>query len=279
MDIPENFKSKITITYITTATAIVDIDGVKFITDPIFDEAPRSHDRSHVAGLKPGEFFLTLQESPALSIKQLPIIDCVLLSHEDHIDNLDETGRQLLIGRRVITTPGGAKNLSNHPGTCPVEPWQTLKFQFGGEEWSITGVPCVHVPGGQVTGFLLHKKSFGISPDGCPNVFYFTSDTVFIEDEFRKLREKYHVVVALTSLGQAMLPSPKSPTGFVQITMGGEDAVKMMEILESDMLAPMHFESWTHFTQDRKALKEIFSSGGLGDKIKWLSSGRQVEII
>ncbi|KAH7178210.1 beta-lactamase superfamily domain-containing protein [Fusarium sp. MPI-SDFR-AT-0072] len=251
MAIPENFKSKITITHITTATAIVDIDGVKFITDPIFDEAPQSHDRSHVAGLKPGEFFLTLQEGPTISIKQLPIIDCVLLSHEDHIDNLDETGRQLFIGRRVITTPDGAKNLSEHPGTHAIEPWKSSKFQLG------------------VTGFLLHKRSYGTSPDGRPNVVYFTGDTVFIEDEFRKLREKYHVVVALTNLGQAMLPSPKSPTGFLKIAIGGEDAVKMMETLEADMLVPMHFESWTHFTQDSEALEEIFTSGGLENKIKW----------
>ncbi|KAF5706280.1 Zn-dependent hydrolase of the beta-lactamase fold [Fusarium mundagurra] len=279
MTLPENFKSKVAITHITTATAIVDIDGVKFITDPIFDEAPQSHDRSHVAGLSPEEFFLTMQKGPAISIKQLPIIDCVLLSHEDHVDNLDETGRQLLIGRRVITTPDGAKNLSDYPGTCAIEPWQTLEFQLGGEEWSITGVPCVHVPGGEVTGFLLHKSSFGNSPDGRPNVVYFTGDTVFMEDEFRKLRESYHVVVALTNLGQAMLPSPKSPTGFVQITMGGEDAVKMMEVLEAEMLVPMHFESWTHFTEDGKALEEIFSSRGLGNKIKWLSPGKQVKII
>ncbi|KAL5602263.1 hypothetical protein FOBRF1_009796 [Fusarium oxysporum] len=196
MAIPENFKSTITITHVTTATAIVDIDGDKFITDPIFDEAPLSHDRSQVAGLKPCEFFLTLQEGPAISIKQLPIIDCVLLSHEDHMDNLDETGRQLLMGRRVITTPDGAKNLSDHPGTCAIEPWQTLEFQLGGDEWSIT-----HVPDGQVTDFLLHKKSFGTSPDGCQNVVYFTGDTVFIESEFRKLQEKYHVVVSLTNLG------------------------------------------------------------------------------
>ncbi|KAF5540821.1 Zn-dependent hydrolase of the beta-lactamase fold [Fusarium mexicanum] len=292
MTIPDSFNSKVTITHITTATAIVDIDGVKFITDPIFDEAPQSHDRSHVAGLKPGEFFLIMQEGPAIPIGKLPIIDCVLLSHEDHVDNLDVTGRQLLIGRRVITTPDGAKNLSDYPGTCAIKPWQTLKFQLGGEEWSITGVACVHVPGGEVTGFLLHKNSFGTSPHGRPNVLYFTGDTVFLEDvlyftgdtvfledEFRKLREKYHVVVALTNLGQAMLPRPKSPTGFVQITMGGEDAVKMMEVLEADMLVPMHFESWTHFTQDGKALEEIFTSGALGSKIKWLSSGKQVNVI
>ncbi|KAF5695229.1 zinc-dependent hydrolase (beta-lactamase superfamily) [Fusarium denticulatum] len=279
MTIPASFKSRVAVTHITTATAILDIDGVKFITDPIFDEAPQSHDRSQVIGLKPGEFFLTMQEGPTISIRQLPIIDCVLLSHEDHVDNLDDTGRQLLAGRRVITTPDGAKNLSEYPGTCAIAPWQTSKFRLGGEEWSITGVPCVHVPGGQVTGFLLHKESFGYSPDGRPNVVYFTGDTVFMEDEFRKLREKYYVVVALTNLGQAMLPSPKSPTGFVQITMGGEDAVKMMEILEADMLVPMHFESWTHFTQDGKALEEVFTSGGLGNKVIWLSLGKVVNMI
>ncbi|KAF5609654.1 Zn-dependent hydrolase of the beta-lactamase fold [Fusarium subglutinans] len=196
-----------------------------------------------------------MQEGPTIPIRKLPIIDCVLLSHEDQVDNLDETGRQLLIGRRVITTPDGAKNLSDYPGTCAIKPWQTLKFQLGGKEWSITGVPCVHVPGGEVTGFSLAQNLF------------------------RKLREKYHVVVALTNLGRAMLPSPKSPTGFVQITMGGEDAVKMMEVLEAGMLVPMHFESWAHFTQDGKDLEEIFTSGGLGDKIKWLSSGKQVNVI
>ena len=76
-----------------------------------------------------------------------------------------------------------------------------------------------------------------------------------------------------------MLPSLKSTTGFVQITMGGEDAVRMMEILDADIIVPMHFESCTHFTQDRKALEEAFTSEGLEDKIKWLSSRKEVNVI
>ncbi|KAJ4011772.1 hypothetical protein NW752_004173 [Fusarium irregulare] len=277
--LPKEFKSKISITHVTTATAVVEIDDVKFITDPIFDEAPRDYDLSHLAGMEPGEVVLTVKDGPHLSIKQLPIIDCILLSHEDHVDNLDETGRQLLLGRRVFTTPDGAKNLSDYPGVSALQPWQTLKFRLAGEEWSITGVPCVHVPGGEVTGFLLHKESFGISPDGRPNVFYFSGDTVLLEGEFKKLREKYHVVVALVNLGQAMSPNPESPTGFSQITMGGTDAVRMCEILEADLVVPMHFESWTHFTQDGKALKEVFDAGGISDKVKWLTSGSKVQII
>lgn len=61
--------------------------------------------------------------------------------------------------------------------------------------------------------------------------------------------------------------------------MGGEDAVRMMEVLEADILVPMHFESWTHFTQDDKALEEIFTSGGLANKVKWLSPGKEVNVI
>lgn len=50
----------------------------------------------------------------------------VLLSHEDHIDNLDFEGRRLLDGRRVITTPDGAKNLAPRPGVATIKSWETL---------------------------------------------------------------------------------------------------------------------------------------------------------
>lgn len=32
-----------------------------------------------------------------------------------------------------------------------------------------------------------------------------------------------------------------------------------MENLEPDTLVPMYFEPWTHFTEDGKALEDIFS--------------------
>ncbi|KAM0198495.1 hypothetical protein ACHAPI_004019 [Fusarium lateritium] len=230
------------ITHVTTATAEVEIDDDRFITDPVFDDAPRDYDLSHLAGKEPGEVILSVKENPHLSIKQLPIIDCILLSHEDHVDNLDETGRHLLLGRRVITTPDGAKNLSDYPGISALQPWKTLKFRLAGEEWSVTGVLCVHIPGGEVMGFLLHKELLGISPDGRLNAFYFYGDTILLEDELKKLREQYHVVVALFNLGQAMSPNPESSTGFTQITVGGSDAVRMCEILEADLVVPMHFD-------------------------------------
>jgi hypothetical protein len=43
-------------------------------------------------------------------------INCVLISHEDHIVyNLDETGRLLLNARHVLTTIDGARKLAPRP--------------------------------------------------------------------------------------------------------------------------------------------------------------------
>jgi L-ascorbate metabolism protein UlaG (beta-lactamase superfamily) len=109
--VPPQFKSTISVIHITTATAVMEIDGVRFITDPIFDDAPKDYDLSHISGAAPGTLVISVKDSPKISIKELPPIDCVLLSHEDHVDNLDETGRQLLLGRHVITTPDGRNNL------------------------------------------------------------------------------------------------------------------------------------------------------------------------
>lgn len=61
-------------------------------------------------------------EGPALELHDIPPIDAVLLSHEDHVDNLDSLGRQLLDGRHVFTTPDGAHNLQPRPGVIDLRP-------------------------------------------------------------------------------------------------------------------------------------------------------------
>lgn len=68
-------------TFIGTATAILDIDGVRFLTDPFFSPAGTEFDI--------GLTVLKNEESPALRLEDLPPIDAILLSHEDHPDNLD----------------------------------------------------------------------------------------------------------------------------------------------------------------------------------------------
>ncbi|KAJ4263520.1 hypothetical protein NW762_006339 [Fusarium torreyae] len=277
---PSTFNSNVFITHITTATAIVEIDGVRFITDPIFDDAmPKKYDAAPLLPQATGPVLMERSEGPAIDIKQLPFIQGVLLSHEDHFDNLDETGRQLLISRPVFTTPDGKRNLSEYPEVKALQAWKTLTHRWEGEQWSITGVPCVHLPGGEVTGFVLHKETFGYQPDGRPNVFYFTGDTILLPDVVSKLRERFHVVVALMNLGNAHAPYPDEKATPQQITMSGEDAAKMFRGLGADVLVPMHYDHWTHFTEGEESLRETFEKHGIIDQVAWLSSGKQVMIV
>ncbi|KAF4952445.1 hypothetical protein FSARC_12640 [Fusarium sarcochroum] len=274
---PTNFNSTIFITHITTATSIIHVDGTNFITDPVFDDAPAEYDITSLMPDGTEKTFLRVEEGPALGLHQLPIIDAVLLSHEDHIDNLDESGRKLLDGRRAITTPDGAKNLSPRPGVTAIKPWETLKMTFNGIEWEITGVPCVHLPGGEVTGFILRNERFGTNPSGLPNALYFTGDTIRLA-EHSEIRKRFHIVVALMNLGDARFPVAGRDE-LLQITMGGEDAAKLFRELDADVLVPIHYESWHHFTQNGSGLKRAFESEGIMDKVCWLTPGKAKKVI
>lgn len=109
------FEAPLAITHIGTATAIIHLDGVNLLTDPVFSPAGTVWDM--------GVLTLKNTETAAVKVANLPPIDAVLLSHEDHPDNLDEPGRLLLDGRQVLTTPDGAKKLAPRPGVRAILPW------------------------------------------------------------------------------------------------------------------------------------------------------------
>ncbi|EYE91583.1 MBL fold metallo-hydrolase [Aspergillus ruber CBS 135680] len=252
------------VTHIGTATAILEINGINFLTDPFFSPAGTSFNRGHVV--------LKVSDDPALRMDQLPTIDAVLLSHEDHEDNLDPLGRQLLDGRRVYTTPDGAKNLAPRPAVYGMKPWTELEHTIGGKKFKIIATPTKHVPGDECTGFIVTGEDFGTGREGLPNAIYFTGDTVYIE-ELNSIADRYHVRVAVMNLGNAHVPTtmePESP--LMQITMGGKDGAKLFRALKADVLVPMHYESWGHFTQFGEGLKQAFEEEGISDKDRSMST-------
>jgi L-ascorbate metabolism protein UlaG (beta-lactamase superfamily) len=80
------FQSTLNITHIGTATAIIEIDGINQLTDPVFRDAgadiPSECSRSKA------------QRVPQLSSAIYQPIDAVLLSHEDHPETLQLTVEQ-----------------------------------------------------------------------------------------------------------------------------------------------------------------------------------------
>ncbi|KAL2692450.1 hypothetical protein Neosp_002859 [[Neocosmospora] mangrovei] len=263
------FRSNFSITHIGTATAIFQIGGVTFLTDPFFSPAGTTWDMG-------GGNVLENTEDPAMKLENLPPIDAVLLSHEDHPDNLDEIGRRLLDGRHVFTTMDGAKNLAPRPGVIGMKPWDTVERQFGGKTFRITATPCQHLPGGECIGFIITTDDFGVASDNRPNGIYFTGDTVYI-DELARIAEKFHIVAAVMNMGAAYAALPDGP---VQITMSGKQASRLFRDIKADWLVPMHYDkSWGHFTQFEEGLAKDFEDEGISDKIKWLTPAKPATIL
>ncbi|KAI9035496.1 MBL fold metallo-hydrolase [Aspergillus affinis] len=259
------------VTHIGTATAILEINGVNFLTDPFFSPAGTSWDA--------GRIVLKVTEDPCLRLSQLPVIDAVLLSHEDHPDNLDELGRQLLDGRRVFTTVDGAKNLAPRPAVHGMSPWEEMDILIANKSFKIVATPTKHVPGNECTGFIVTSEEFGYGREGLPNAIYFTGDTVYIE-ELNSIADRYHICAAVMNLGNAHAPISDDPnSSLMQITMGGKDGAKLFRALKADVLVPMHYESWGHFTQFGAELRQVFEEEGISEKVRWLKGGEKVSVL
>lgn len=82
---------------------LIEADGFRLITDPTFD-APGEYQLSYVT--------LTKTSGPALSADRIGPVDAVLISHDQHSDNLDHSGRAFAAkAPRVFTTVTGAGRL------------------------------------------------------------------------------------------------------------------------------------------------------------------------
>src|SRR5438552_6734100 len=96
----------VTITLIGGPTALIEVDGFRLLTDPTFDE-PGAYQLPHVK--------LEKLASPAIGTDAVGPVDAVLLSHDQHADNLDNAGRDFLTrAKRVLTTRAGAARLGGH---------------------------------------------------------------------------------------------------------------------------------------------------------------------
>ncbi|KAI1204195.1 Metallo-hydrolase/oxidoreductase [Annulohypoxylon truncatum] len=263
------FKSRVSVTYVGTATAIIEIDGVIFLTDPYFSPEGTEWDV--------GIATLTNHYEPALSLDQLPPVDAILLSHEDHPDNLDILSRdRLLDGRRVLTTVDGASKMSPRPGIQGLRPWENTTLNVGSKLFNVTATPCQHLPGGECTGFVLTTADFGTT-NGLPNAIYFSGDTVYLQ-ELSHIRDNFHISLALFNLGAASVVLPGSAEPLL-ITMDGTQGAKLFRDIGADILVPLHFESWNHFSQSKEAIAAAFGNAGILDKVYWLEPGKSRHIL
>jgi L-ascorbate metabolism protein UlaG (beta-lactamase superfamily) len=244
--------AELTVRLVGGPTAVIELGGVRLLTDPTFDP-PGDH--------PVGDRLLTKTTGPAVPAAQVGQVDAVLLSHDQHPDNLDSSGRELLRDvPLVLTTQAAAERLG---GTATALPsWE--RTAVGAV--TVTAVPAQHGPDGTthltgpVTGFVL-------SGDGLPTV-YVSGDNASL-DVVRVVAERTGPVdVAVLFAGAARTPLIDG-----NLTLTAPDAAEAARILGARTVVPVHAEGWAHFTQGVDDLVAAYSAAGLTDRLRVLSPG------
>ena len=99
---------------------------------------------------------------PAIAADAIGLVDAVLLSHDQHSDNLDNSGRAFLAKvARVLTTAAGAKRLGGR--TEGLAPWETRALaKPNGSSLQVTATPARHGPAG-IEQILLPRRGDQLS--------------------------------------------------------------------------------------------------------------------
>lgn len=251
---------RLTLTLIGGPTALIEIGGFRLLTDPTFDQ-PGEYELPHVKLVK--------TVGPALAPTQIGAVDAVLLSHDQHSDNLDNSGRSFLEqAERVLTTAVGASRLGGHAEG--LAPWESATLtKPDGSQLSVVAAPARHGPAGieplagDVIGFVLE----GIAK----RAIYVTGDTVWY-DGVAEVARRFDVGLVMPFAGSAQTRGP------FHLTMDVNDAIETARAFPDALVVPLHYDGWQHFKQNGDDLRRSFDALGFGGRLRMLEPGKPTGI-
>jgi L-ascorbate metabolism protein UlaG (beta-lactamase superfamily) len=247
----------LTLTHVGGPTTLVELAGLRLLVDPTFD--PPGEYRA------PSGAVLRRTAPAALAAAQVLPVDAILLSHDQHADNLDASGQALLSQvPAAFSTPEAAERQAAVLGLAP---WQRAVLERpDGGALVVTAVPARHGPEGcepmtgTVTGFLL-------SGDGLPTV-YVSGDNAAVGHVAEIAERVGEIDVALLFAGAARTPSIDAP-----LTLTAADAVEAARLLGDALVVPVHADSWAHFSEGLDDVVRAFADAGLSDRLRVLEPG------
>lgn len=236
-------------------TVLVEYAGLRLLTDPTFD-APGEYPTP-----LPG-FSLHKTEASPVSPDELGPVDAVLLSHDEHDDNLDRAGREFLTRVPVtFTTRSGAERLEgNAKGLAFWE--EAAVTAMDGTVVTITATPALHGPegseavSGDVIGFLLTAA-------GHPSV-YISGDNASMA-YVEAIAERYAPIDTVILFIGGVRHKPFFDGALV--TIDNQQAALAATILGARRVVPAHFEGWAHFQGGREELTAAFETAGIADRL------------
>jgi L-ascorbate metabolism protein UlaG (beta-lactamase superfamily) len=245
----------IKVTLVGGPTALIEYAGMRWLTDPTFSE--------------PGTYEgLTKTTAPRLAPDEVGAVDVVLLSHDQHSDNLDPGGREFLPrAARVLTTVAGAERLGGNAEG--MDPWSSARVG----NVTVTAVPALHGPpgaepvSGPVIGFVLKCEG--------EDTLYVSGDNASV-DVVDEIAERLAPIdVAVLFVGAVQIPVRFDGA---YLTLSSERAAIATELLGARVVVPAHFEGWTHFTQGLSQIRAAFAGYSLADRLVVAEPGETVTL-
>ena len=246
-----------TLTLIGGPTLLVEFGGRRLLTDPTFD----------LPGDYPsGPITLHKTTGPAIAPADLLPIDAVLLSHDQHFDKFDRTGRAFLPSAPLtLTTPVAAGRLGGNARGLAL--WETtIVGDRTPERLLVTATPARHGPvgiepiAGEVTGFLV-----GIDQPG--DAIYISGDTVWYEG-VAEIAARFTPKLVIAFAGSA------EPRGHFHLTMDSNDVIAAAHAFPQAKIVAVHNEGWEHFKESAADLAQAFGALGLADRLITPERGR-----
>lgn len=253
------------LTFVGTATVILDVAGLRILTDPNF-----LHQGQHAAlgyGLRSARL-----TDPALELPEVLPVDLVVLSHH-HGDHFDEVAAEgLPADTPIISTPHACRKLTRQgfTSTWPLRVWETQAVHFPGGELTVTALPARHAPQPlkamlpPVMGSLLDVRTATHR-----HRTYVSGDTLLHDDLAEIPRRHPGIDLGVFHGGGTRIAG-------VTLTMTGPQVVDAIELIDPDEAVPVHRDDYSVFKSGTDELVAALDGRELRSRVHLLAIGESM---